>query len=177
MKILEKNNVMLDIETMGNNSNSAIVAIGAVKFGEEVTGKFYSTVSLESSLEAGLQIDADTVMWLMQQGVEARSALSKDTVPLLYALDKFNAWICNTVGREGVVWGNGATFDNVILSNAYRALGLKRPWHYTADMCYRTLKNLHPEIKLVRQGTFHKADDDAESQANHLIKILKEKYG
>jgi exodeoxyribonuclease VIII len=45
-----KKNIMLDLETMGNNSNSAIVAIGAVEFDENGLGSdFYTVIDLNAA--------------------------------------------------------------------------------------------------------------------------------
>ncbi len=166
---MEGNNIMLDLETMGSGSNSAITAIGAVRFGDTVTDKFYQVVSLQSSVDAGLSMDVSTVLWWMQQSDEARSIYYQHTaVPLKEMLMNFIAWI----GEDARVWGCGAAFDNAILSNAYRKTGIRQPWNFWNDMCYRTIKNLNPEVALVRVGTHHNAVDDAESQARHLLKIL-----
>jgi len=70
------------------------------------------------------------------------------------------------------LWGNGSTFDNVILSNAYRAIGVKQPWDFWNDRCYRTLKSLYPHVKLERSGVAHNALDDAKSQAMHAVRII-----
>jgi len=165
------NNVMVDLETMGNGSNAAIIAIGAVRFNEAITARFYKVVSLQSSLEAGLEITAGTVMWWMQQSYQARAQFNGAKISLGKALIAFSRW----VGEDPVVWGNGATSDNVILSNAYKACILKRPWSYKADRCYRTLRNMRPDIEPVYTGVAHRAVDDAESQALHLIRILSSK--
>jgi len=48
--------VMLDLETMGRKSNSALVSIGAVEFNLETgeTGKeFYEVIDLQSCLDVG----------------------------------------------------------------------------------------------------------------------------
>ena len=47
--------VMLDLETMGNGANAAIIAIGAVSFNENgVADRFYKQVALQSSVSIGL---------------------------------------------------------------------------------------------------------------------------
>ena len=163
------NNIMLDLETMGKKSNSAIVSIGAVRFNEEICDRFYIAVSLQSCLDFGLEIDADTVMWWLRQEKEVIEHFSIDHVSLPYALNKFSEWI----GKNAIVWGNGSTFDNVILSNAYDKAKNARPWAYDSDRCYRTIKNMRPDIKGEDIGKLHKADDDAEYQARHIIKIIK----
>ena len=74
------------------------------------------------------------------------------------------------------VWGNGATFDNVILSNAYKAAGMEQPWKFWDDRCYRTVKGLLPDIKIERLGTHHNAVYDAMSQARHLQFLFKKLF-
>lgn len=164
-------NVMLDLETLGNTSNSAIISIGAVEFTEDGLGRdFYVLVDPQSCQDFKLQIDASTVMWWMQQSDEARAAFKGKSLPLEIALSSFTEWF----NPKAALWGNGATFDNVIMDNAYKAIGVRRPWHYTKDRCYRTLKALYPDITAdEREGTYHNALDDAVYQANHAIKILK----
>lgn len=167
-------NIMLDLETMGNSSDSAITAIGAVKFDEErgVYDKFYRVVDLQSSVDAGGSIDPSTVIWWMGQSDDARKQFQCTGEDIEIVLKEFEQW-CSDV--EYKVWGNGVAFDNVILGNAYKRLGREVPWAFWNDFCYRTVKNLNRHIRMKRVGTHHNAVDDAESQALHLIEILKSK--
>ena len=73
------------------------------------------------------------------------------------------------------VWSNGAGFDNVVLSSAFRRIGMEQPWPFRNDRCYRTMKAQHPEVKMQRVGTHHNAVDDAESQARHLMAMMAPK--
>jgi DNA polymerase III epsilon subunit-like protein len=166
-------NIMVDLETMGNGSTAAIVAIGAVKFSAKGLGleEFYEVIDLNSSVQAGLTIDPDTLMWWMKQSDEARKALTGKNVPLFKALKEFSRFVGNS--GEAKIWGNGASFDNPILANAYRAVNLEQPWRFWNDRCYRTVKSLLGNgIPMERVGDHHNALDDAKSQALHLIKIL-----
>ncbi|MHB0978446.1 MAG: 3'-5' exoribonuclease domain-containing protein [Minisyncoccota bacterium] len=56
---------------------------------------------------------------------------------------------------------------------AYHALDMKQPWKFWNNRCYRTLKNMFPEVPFVRIGIAHDALDDAKSQAEHAVAILK----
>jgi len=169
------NNIMLDLETLGNGSDAAMLAIGAVKFdvydglGEE----FYLIIDPQTCVDAGLKIDASTVMWWMKQSHEARLAFNDQSkmVPLIGALLDFSNWVGDK--KNSLIWGNGANFDNVILSNAYKATGMVQPWPYWGDRCYRTIAALKKDIKLNRVGTHHNALDDAKTQAEHLSQILR----
>lgn len=165
-----KSNIMVDLETLGNSANSVIIAIGAVKFDASRLGEeFYEVVDAESCVQAGLVMDTSTVLWWMQQSDEARAAFKRKGVHLGTALTKFVGF-CDVEDR---VWGNGASFDNTILSNAYRKTGIEQPWKFWNDRCYRTMKSLYPQVKMERQGTYHNALDDAKSQALHVIEIAK----
>lgn len=162
------NNIMLDLETMGTGPDAAIISIGAVRFDADITDRFYKIVSLKSSVDAGLRMDPETVLWWMRRSEEARAEFDEDATTLFDALMAFAEW----AGKGAIVWGNGSDFDNVILASAYRLMKIPAPWIFWNNRCYRTVKALHPEIALERTGTYHRAVDDAESQARHLMRIL-----
>ena len=164
--------IMLDLETMGNGNRAAIIAIGAVSFNSSgVKERFYQQVSLDMSIDAGLEMGASTVLWWLQQSDAARSAFKSNegASSLCDALDDFSRWYASVGGVQ--VWGNGAAFDNTILSAAYRLTGIEQPWKFWNDRCYRTVKAVYPQVKMTRSGTHHNAVDDAHSQADHLIQI------
>lgn len=166
--------VMLDLETMGNGPNAAIVAIGAVEFDPATRSlgrHFYRGVSLETAVRGGGEIDASTVMWWLRQSDEARKGICGEGQPLQQTLVEFATWLA-TLAEDVKVWGNGAAFDNVILASAYRRADLTVPWPYWNDRCYRTMKAMRPDVKMERTGTHHNALNDAESQALHLMAIL-----
>ena len=169
-------NVMLDLETMGTHVGAAVVAIGAVEFdGARLGREFYNAVSLASCLEAGLTVDGDTVSWWLEQSDAARGALLTHRVTLEAALNGFSKWL----PKNTCVWGNGATFDNVLLTEAYRRAGINRPWHYRNDRDMRTYvftaKGMGIDVsKLVTyEGDKHNALDDARNQARLVQAITK----
>ncbi len=168
--IVGDNNVMVDLETMGNGANAAIVSIGAVRFNEEgITDKYYQIVDLQSCIDSGLVVTGSTIQWWLKQSDQARKEIAQGGVQLAAALQDFTKWL----GKGVILWGNGASFDNVILASAYRAVGHGQPWKFYNDRCYRTVKNQFPEIKLDRTGTHHNALDDAHTQACHLVEIAQ----
>jgi hypothetical protein len=169
------NNIMIDIETLGTGPNSVILSIGAVAFNENgLGGEFEVHIDPQSCTDAGLEIDARTVMWWLTQGEAARKAItSGKQVPLLKALvglkEAFE-W------KDVKVWCNGASFDFPILTNAYKALGGDAPWQYWAALDYRTIKNIVPSDVLrackEQAGTDHDALSDAKAQALTLISLM-----
>lgn len=163
--------IMLDLETLGTSAKAVIVAIGAVAFDLEddsVYETFYLTVDAKSGVQAGLVMDPDTVVWWLQQSEQAREIFKGTSQGLSTALNLFSAWV-KEVGPVGV-WGNGVDFDNVIIMNSYLALGMKMPYRYSKNRCFRTMRGLFPTEGVVREGTHHNAVDDAVFQ----MKVLKE---
>jgi len=171
------NMVMVDLETMSTRRDAAIISIGAVKFWtnvkqDEFTNDqlFYQTVSLKSCEKVGLHIDANTVEWWLQQSKEAQSALfdnrRKDLHSALYAF-------ANWFPKAAYLFGNGATFDNIILRNAFEACGVQYPVSYRNDMCYRTLARMSDVVVEKTEGVKHNALDDAIRQTKHLMAILE----
>ena len=165
---------MVDLETLGNRSDSVILSIGAVSFDKELEKEFYRKVNLQSSLALGFDLDANTILWWLQQNLDARKELYQDAeeFPTIYSvLIDFSLWLQNK--DEVKLWGNGSDFDNVILTNAYQICKLTTPWKFFNNRCYRTMKNLCSEIKIERISIHHNALDDARNQALHLIEIFK----
>jgi len=169
-------NVMLDLETMGTRPGSAIVAIGAIEFdpqSDQLGRTFYTTNSLASAVDLGLAMDPGTVTWWLAQSDTARKELTEAKGDLKASLQTFSAWLLGC-GSDVRVWGNGSDFDNVLLGEAYRTIGLKAPWNFWNNRCYRTMKGLAPQVKLTWDGVRHNALDDAKYQARHLQLILRE---
>lgn len=170
--------VMIDIETLGTRPGSVIISLGAVFFSPTDLGaKFYMVINQISARSVhSLTIDKRTVEWWDRQSPEARQVLddSQDfakSKTLGEVLNGFNGFLKDPSVR---VWGNGASFDNVLLRCAYEAANIKPLWSFRADMCYRTLKNLFPDVPSPdRLGTHHHALDDAIHQAVHAGVILR----
>lgn len=167
--------LVLDLETLGNGNRAVITQIGAVVFDLEngILDKFHVRVSPQSCVDYDMEIDADTVLWWMTQSDEARAEFSKPSIHISEALNKFNEFCKKNLDKDSGVWGNGVSFDNVILGNAYRLTGFPQPWKYWQDRCYRTLKQILKCIPADDYGVAHNGLDDAIKEANHLIKIAK----
>lgn len=160
------NHILVDLETMGCGSKAAIVALGAVVFDPyaDVLGTdFYYTVRLESSLKLGLEVDASTIMWWMNQSDDARSALKNFPCEINNVLFNF-AGFMKTHHIERF-WCHGATFDAVILANEYQLWDGEPPFSHRDVRCTRTLFELAGMTKTVVGGVEHHALDDAKRHA------------
>ena len=172
---MQQAHIMVDLETAGTSNNAPIMSIGAVAFSvHKEIDHIYRPVDLCSSAQYQDPIDANTVLWWLGQSEDARRDLLRGAAignPLPHALQNLSDFI----GKFDVqgVWGNGATFDNVILRNAYESVGQECPWSFREDRCFRTMKGLDLVPQPEREGTHHNALDDAIYQAQWLQQIMR----
>src|SRR5260370_42586610 len=99
--------VMVDLETMGTGHNAAITQIGAVLF--TIDGKIHDEydelVALESSMKAGMAVDAGTVKWWMTQDPEAVKMFlegQKGAQSLSHVIYSFDQW--STRSQPYMIW-------------------------------------------------------------------------
>jgi len=169
--------VMLDLETMGNKSNTAIVSIGAVEFNlltGETGREFYKVVDLQSCLDVGLKVQGSTIYWWLQQSEAARKRIYDKGENLPSVLGAFDFWMQDCVNKVKI-WGNGARFDIGILEDAYAACHLENPWYFRSEMDVRTLVALKPEIKANYPmiGVEHDPIDDCKHQIGYCFETWR----
>lgn len=175
--------VMVDCETLGTVPGCVPLSIGAVGFDEDELSmhEFYVVIHRPTCEDAFLSISKSTLEWWERQSPEAREVLEQSldeqrSLPLKAALGRLNTFLGRFGGARDVrLWGNGSDFDNALLACAYDAAGVQLGWKFWNNRCYRTLKNLAPEVTAQREGTYHNALDDAKTQARHLQQVLKAK--
>lgn len=169
--------IMLDLETMSTQPNAAIVSIGAVvvDFENNCLGdEFYATNTLKSAVETGGAVDIDTVMWWLAQSKAAQNEIATATQHISRSLDQFEEWV-RQYGPGVRVWGNGATFDNVLLRNTYLRQGRLAPWGSKNDRCFRTLREGLPTPAVMPlDGISHNALSDAKWQGQYLLELRRE---
>ncbi|HBB6749872.1 TPA: 3'-5' exoribonuclease [Citrobacter freundii] len=176
--------LMVDMETMGNGPDAPIVSIGAVFFDPSTgnTGaEFYQVVSLESSMSFGMKPDASTIQWWLKQSSEARSAILVDeAMGLLETLELLADFIAENAanGSHTVqLWGNGCSFDNVILRRAYALTDTPFAVPFWNDRDVRTMVELgksvgiNPRFDIPFEGDMHNALSDARHQVKYVSAI------
>ncbi|HIA4160972.1 TPA: 3'-5' exoribonuclease domain-containing protein [Escherichia coli] len=175
--------LMIDLETMGTNTNAPIVVIGAVFFDPqtgEIGPVFYIVINLTDAMNTGAVPDGGTIEWWLKQSSEARAAILTDQVKLKDALSQFRKFINEYSDEKFVqVWGNGATFDNAILRTSYERLDIPCPWRYHNDRDVRTIVELGKTIDfdartvIPFEGVRHNALDDARHQAKYVTATIQ----
>ncbi|ENE6502173.1 3'-5' exoribonuclease [Salmonella enterica] len=176
--------LMVDMETMGNSPDAPIVSIGAVFFDPSTgnTGaEFYQVVSLESSMSFGMKPDASTIQWWLKQSSEARSAILVDeAMGLRETLELLADFIAeNSANGSHTVqlWGNGCSFDNVILRRAYALTDTPFAVPFWNDRDVRTMVELgksvgiNPRYDIPFEGDMHNALSDARHQVKYVSAI------
>lgn len=162
--------VMLDLETLGTRSTSAIIQIGACYFDRD-TGEIGDTFSVNITPRYDLfTTDKDTLDWWNEQSTEAQAAVFSNPVPVSTAIRDLHDFLDNDEVR---IWSH-ATFDIPILLNTFYVLELKFPIHHKKMRDIRTLMDLadHHGNKEEREGIHHNALDDCLFQVKYCVQAF-----
>lgn len=180
---MTNSHLMVDLETLGHQSNSVILSIGAVHFNleGEILNKFHVHIDVQSCIDMGLRCSGSTIMWWLERDSDAVEAQTNaKRIELVDALLAFNTFCFKYLDSTTLFWGNGARFDLGILRDAYEVSGFnstKIPWTSWQEADLRTIAHLDPESKeqVVKnwKGTTHDALDDCEKQVAYLVQSLK----
>lgn len=154
--------IVIDIETLSLKNTAVILSIGAAAITEsaEPAGLFYERVSVDSCLDKGMTIDADTLAWWFKQSSPFMNIYGGTDIA--DALCNLFAWMTE-LGCDGStvnIWGNGPEFDNAIITNAaYRLLPKSvvndMLWDYRRNQSVRTLWHINEMLGL---GVTYKYD-------------------
>lgn len=156
--------IVIDIETLSLKNTAAILSIGAAAITEsaEPAGLFYERIDIDSCLDKGMTIDADTLAWWFKQPAKYMN-ISGGT-GAADALCNLFAWMTelgyNNDSSTTNIWGNGPEFDNAIIINAaYRLLPKSvvndMLWDYRRNQSVRTLWHINEMLGL---GVTYKYD-------------------
>lgn len=172
----EIRHVMLDLETAATGARAMVLQVGLVAFyqhPDSVWDRLSVDIEIEAQEQLGRELDPGTMLWWLKQSAQARQIVlgSQDRMPLKDALDKIDAFI----NPDDRVWGNGAAFDNTILTSLYDDMDRATPWMHYNNRCYRTFKALFGGSvdPHARMGVFHNGVDDAQYQAEMLVRMAE----
>jgi exodeoxyribonuclease VIII len=165
--------VMLDLETLSTRKDAAVFQIAALCFDPETgeTGPAFCAFVRPAQVTG--HIDAATIAWWMTQkacaDVADRWAKSTGHRPL----GDFSEWLASH--NVVALWSHGATFDIVVLENAYdrNEWSGGKPWSYRIERDTRTLYALayadgKPPAVPVDETRKHDAAYDCEVQAQQV---------
>lgn len=168
----------IDLETMDNRPTAAITAAAVVLFNldNEETKEFEVNIDLQSSIDKGLTVSGETIMWWMQQSKAAQDALmNPKPVDIHTGLSWLSMFINQYKANSFTCWTH-ATFDAPILNYAFNLCRVKNPVHYRQHRDIRTLTWLKRQDGIKRDRppelTAHRALDDARYQASYIRNLL-----
>lgn len=168
-------NVMIDLETMGQDFNTAVVQIGGAYFDPYadpplIGETFKVNVSLIDELKL-FDVSADTIYWWLQQSALARKSICGGLLrSSVGAFNEFNAFM----RKAKYVWSH-ETFDFVIVMNHMQKLKIKPTFHWRNSRDISTLVHLAQGKKYFseREGVEHDALDDCIYQIGYVSACLK----
>lgn len=179
-----RQHVMFDLETLGRSSRAAIVQIGACSFDPgtgEIGGRFSVNVDLKSSLDAGLEVDAEAIRFWMIQRPEAKTWLDAvdaegrpgclGRAPLFFSLGAFGDFLSGDL-KETPIWSH-VTFDVPIIASAFAAVKMPLPFRYQDCRDLRTLIELAGYERPSHNGIPHDALSDCEHQVRYCVEAMK----
>lgn len=166
----KKDDVMIDIETLGTRPTSAIVQIGACYFDRE-TGEIGETFSrCIRPNNDDYTVDYDTIDWWIHQSEKARNSVfdKENSVSINWAIYDLSIFLTEAL----FIWSH-ATFDIPILINAFKKTGYDFPVHHKGMRDIRTLIDLANQKKLkTRKGIHHNALDDCKYQVEYCVQAM-----
>jgi len=182
-------NCMIDLETLGRREDAVVLSLGAVLFTPErgFIDKFYTVFNVQEQLEQKRSVHWGTInFWLENEKTfkDLATVINDSEVGVAKQLNYFLHWLEKPRKIGGSFdeyhdylvkpWGNGPTFDITILENLLRQYGRDFPWNFWDVRCMRTFREyVGKNEKVEKTGTLHNALDDAEAQAEYVIKHLK----
>ena len=171
--------ITIDLETTAITPDAGILRIAAVKFNTSggnpgIRSIFDLGVSLDS--QHARKVCANTMKWWDGQPTKVKEEAFSGVCPIHEALEHLSSYIGD---KDELVWVRGATFDPVILQDAYSELGMELPFKYYKVHEIRTLEMTAVRLGIKRaprppEGLAHTALGDARYQAEQVIYYQKE---
>ena len=176
------NYVMLDLQTLGTDSDAVICQIGACWFDNDGTigETFACNVDVNHIQQYGFKYSGSAIQFWLKQPKEVQETLF-DPKPIFIgdALNLLNEFM------KGVHWvWSHSNFDFVIIQNAYKKMKIEPSFHYKTSADIRTLDKLAKmcgyknEKEFVREGEKHNALSDCKFQVQYvtdMIRFLKDR--
>lgn len=149
--------IMVDIETLGNETESTIIQIAAMAFDiktGEVKDKFNMIADIEKN-ELPISATGGTIKWWLNTNAELlKELLNEGKVSSEDMIKYFHGWMSELRHKEArekkdltltgdlYLWGNGILFDNKIIQHHMESIGLEYPIFYRNDRDVRTIVDL-----------------------------------
>lgn len=176
---------VIDWETLSTRSNAVLPSVGVV-FGNLDTGEIidtlHITMDVQSQIDAGYHVSADTLAFWIMQDQHARTYLNRilsDKFKHGSRQDGFRQLFnfLSNLPRNTRIFGNGPTFDLAICIEEWKQCGL--PWEFWNERCVRSWIDLcdlaiggKVKDKVPFEGVKHHPVDDAKHEFKQMHAVL-----
>jgi len=135
--------VSLDIETLSTHKDAVILSIGACTVSLDGSSErtFSVNLDVQSQIDAGRHVSADTLKWWMaKEGQAQLDAFIGEDVPPAVAIEMLRGWLKS----EGYppVYTKGPAFDGAIIESLAESFGVEPPIPYRKHRDLRTLEDV-----------------------------------
>lgn len=151
--------LMIDLETLDTKPSAYIAAAAVLEWDWRRVGKLH--LFRIGGDQPGRTISQDTIRWWVNK---VPAAVMQRCLPVRAELDLpeflLRLFDIYTKGNHDRVWSHGATFDLVMLADAYRQMQIRCAWDHYAMRDTRTIFDLAPLVDVERVGDKHDPDSD-----------------
>ncbi len=169
---------MIDIETLGNTPEAAMLSIGIVPFNSilDIGPKVLYEIYLKDALQLG-KLSAETLQWWTNQPPEQyKKLITSGTMSTSDALMGLKGICDYLMMDEFKIWANGPDFDLKIIAHKLDQLNITPLWVPWNQRCVRTIKAIDPTLaKSFINPEKHDPVQDCLVQINQVCAI-NEKY-
>jgi hypothetical protein len=189
--------VMIDVETFGNEPGFVVISVGAYvfdPFGKPLPDEapvcdwgfdpadpaFMGNISWASATDLGLRVDGDTLRWWIlppgeEPSAKAFESVIRDQKPLPKTLHQLNGFLA----RHGIhnVWAKDPNFDCAMLDACYKVCHVDKLWDYEQERSVRTMRWLALEAGMILPepvGVPHNPLHDAFNQVREVMCVVEQ---
>lgn len=164
-----RNDIMVDLETLGTSEGSTIFQIAAASF-DLTTGEIHDEINLKLNIGKvdDLQVDGKTLKWWLNTDSDLLAELIKEgdlTERDMYI--EFAKWVREHESPK--LWGNGILFDNAKLQQKMVEHEMRYPIFYRNDRDVRTILDLASTVSGLTEKEIKDSlsDDGGERERAH----------
>ena len=179
----KKDNLMVDLETLGVCADAVVTTIGAVAF--SLDGSLGNEIEIYPTVQDQIpqrKVEWGALKFWFTQGdiVRYQQSEAKRDKSLKEILISFSDFCNQSLDKNFKIWGNG--FDIPLLNQAYSSFDMETPWSYKRIMDCRTavwLSKISVQKYIDEQELAHNAVSDCKFQIKFIIdayNILRGNY-
>ena len=164
--------ILLDIETLGNEGNFIVLSVGLVQFDirtGKIGDKFIINLSETEQAKHGFNVSAETMLWWSER-MDMFHEVTKDQVCLENGCGIISRWL--QIHPFKRCWAS-ATLDYQGISNIFFSQNLPNPIPYDKRLCCRTIREIYKfNHEYIHPDYTHNPVDDCENEIKELVEQL-----